>query len=183
MALTIGIGLLQAAPEFLGGEHVASIGLSFLLWVLEMPLQVLALSVVFVYGVKQQFGTTSVLFACLFVAVAIGVLFGLAFVILFERLLGVALDEKGPLELPLVAGFGAFTGIIFAAIWGLAFVSPYLTEQAQLRRLETERLRLEAEQLRTASELARLRSQLEPHFLLNPARARDGVQRARDRSV
>jgi hypothetical protein len=167
MALAIGIGLLQTAPEFLGDERIASIGLSFLLWVLETPLQVLALSIVFVYGVRRRFGTTSVLVACLLAALAIGALFGLGFVGVFEGLLKFELDEKGPVPLPVAAGFGAITGIVMAGIWGLAFVSPHLTEQAQLRRLETERLRLEAEQLRVASELARLRSQLEPHFLLN----------------
>jgi signal transduction histidine kinase len=167
MALAIGIGVLQTAPELRGGERIASIALSFSLWVLEIPLQVLALSAVFGYGVTRRFGTTTVLVACLVVAVAIGVLFGLAFVVLFEGLLGFALDEKGPIPLPLAAGFGAISGIVLAGIWGLAFVSPHLTEQAQLRRLETEQLRLEAEQLRGAAELARLRSQLEPHFLLN----------------
>jgi signal transduction histidine kinase len=166
MALAIGIGLLQAAPDF-DGEPIASIGLSFLLWVLETPLQVLALSLVFSWGIRQRAGTTAVFVACLLVAVAIGVLFSVAFVFVFEGLLGFALDEKGPLELPLAAGFGAFSGILIAGIWGLAFVSPHLTEQAQLRRLETEQLRLEAGQLRAVSELARLRSQLEPHFLLN----------------
>jgi signal transduction histidine kinase len=167
MALAIGIGLLQAAPEFIDGERIVSMGLSFLLWVFQTPLQVLALSVVFTYGVRRHFGTTSVLLACLLVAVTIGALFGLAFVGVFEGLLGFELDEKGPLRPPVVAGFGAFSGILIAGIWGLAFVSPHLTAQAQLRRLETEQLRLEAEQLRDASELARLRSQLEPHFLLN----------------
>ena len=167
MGLAIGIGLLQIAPDFLGSEPITSIGLSFSLWVLETPLQVLALSAVFVYAARRRFSTTSVLVTCLLVAVAIGALFGLGFVSLFEGLLGLALDEKGPLELPLAAGFGAISGILIACTWGLAFVSPHLTEQAQIRRLEAEQLRLEAEQLRVASELAQLRSQLEPHFLLN----------------
>jgi signal transduction histidine kinase len=159
MGLAAGIGLLQAAPDVLGREPIASVALTFSLWVLELPLQVLALSAVLAHG-PRRLGTSGVLVACLLVAVAIGALFGLGFVLLLEGLLGIALDEKGPLELPMVAGFGALTGIVFAGIWGLAFVSPQLTEQAQLRRLETE-------QLRVTSELARLRSQLEPHFLLN----------------
>jgi signal transduction histidine kinase len=167
MGLATGIGLLQAAPDLLGREPIASVALTFSLWVLELPLQVLALSTVLVHGVRWRVGATGVLLACLLVAIAIGALFGLGFVALLEGLLGFALDEKGPLELPMAAGFGALTGIVFAGIWGLAFVSPHLTEQAQLRRMETAQLRLEAEQLRATSELARLRSQLEPHFLLN----------------
>lgn len=167
MALASGIGALQAAPEFIGGERLESMGLSFLLWVLQTPLQVLALSLVFTHGVRRHQGTTRVLLACTVAAAAIGALFSLAFVGLFEGLLGLELDEKGPLALPEVVGFGALSGLLIAGIWGLAFVSPHLTEQAQVRRLETEHLRLEADQLRVSAELARLRSQLEPHFLLN----------------
>ncbi len=167
MALAAGVGLLQAAPDLFGSERITSIGLSFLLWVLEAPLQVLALSVVFAHCVRRRAGTVGVLVACLLVALAVGALFSVGFVLIFEGLLGVALDEKGPLRPPMVAVFGAISGLLLAGIWGLAFVSPHLTEQAQLRRLETEQLRSEAERLRTASELARLRSQLEPHFLLN----------------
>lgn len=133
----------------------------------ETPLQLLALSVTFNYGVKRQLSATRVLVANLLVAVAIGVLFALAFVFMFEGLLGFELDEKGPLSSPLAAGFGAMAGIFIAGIWGLGFVCPHVTEQTQLRMLETEKLRFEAEQLRGSSEMARLRSQLEPHFLLN----------------
>jgi signal transduction histidine kinase len=167
MALATGVGLLQTAPEFLEDERIASIALRFLLWVVETPLQVLALSVTFDLGVKRRLGATGMFVACLLVAVAVGALFALAFVFVVEGLLGLELDEKGPLPLPLAAGFGAMVGIVIAAIWGLAFVSPHVTEQAQRRVLETEQLRFEAEQLRVSSEMARLRSQLEPHFLLN----------------
>jgi two-component sensor histidine kinase len=167
MALATGVGLLQTASEWIGGESFVSIALSCLLWVFETPLQVFALSLVFTYGVRRRVGAVNLLIACLLVAVALGSLFGVAFVSLFEGMLGFALDEKGPLSPPLAAGFGAISGLLLAGIWGLAFVSPHLTEQAQLRSLETEQLRLEAEQLRVASELGRLRSQLEPHFLLN----------------
>lgn len=167
MALAIGIGLLQTAPEFLEDERITSIALRFLLWVVETPLQVLALSVTFDYGVKRRLSATRLLVASLLVAAVIGLLFALAFVFVFEGLLGFELDEKGPLSFPLAAGFGAIAGILIAGIWGLAFVSPHVTEQAQRRTLETEQLRFEAEQLRVSSEMARLRSQLEPHFLLN----------------
>ncbi len=175
MGLAIGLGLLQTAPDAFGGEPVGSMGLSFSLWVLETPLQVLALSAVFVHGTKRRLGTTRVLVACLVVSAALGGLFGLGFVSLFEGLLGLSLDEKGPLELPQATGFGALSGLLIACAWGLSFVSPHLTEQAQVRRLEAEQLRLEAEQLRVASELARLRAQLEPHFLLNTLNAIAGL--------
>ncbi|WAS91434.1 sensor histidine kinase [Nannocystis punicea] len=167
MALAVGVGLLQTAPEFFEGERIVSIALRCLLWVVEAPLQVLALSVTFDHGVQRRFGATKLFVACLLVAMAVGALFALAFVFVSEGLLGLELDEKGPLPLPLAAGFGAMVGVLIAGIWGLAFVSPHVAEQAQLRKLETEQLRFEAEQLRTSSEMARLRSQLEPHFLLN----------------
>jgi D-alanyl-lipoteichoic acid acyltransferase DltB (MBOAT superfamily) len=132
MALAIGIGLLQTAPEFLEGERITSIALRFLLWVVETPLQVLALSVTFDYGVQRRLSATRLLVASLFVAAVIEVLFALAFVFVFvfEGLLGFELDEKGPLSLPLAAGFGAIAGILIAGIWGLAFVSPHVTEHA-----------------------------------------------------
>jgi signal transduction histidine kinase len=167
MALVTGIGLLQTVPEFFDDEHISSIALRFLLWLVETPLQIFALSVVFDHGAERRHGATTMVVASLLVAMVIGALFALAFVFVFEGLLGVRLDEEGPLSRPLAAGFGAMMGIVIAGIWGLVFVSPHVTEQAQLRALETERLRSEAEQLRVSAELARLRSQLEPHFLLN----------------
>ncbi|MCP3061690.1 histidine kinase [Myxococcus sp. K38C18041901] len=167
MALAVGVGLLQTAPEFLDDEGVESIALRFLLWVLETPLQLLALSATFNHGVKRGHGTTRAVVASLVVAVVIGALFALSFVFVVEGVLGVELDEKGQLSLPLAGAFGAMVGLFIAGIWGISFVSPHVTEQAQLRALEAEQLRFEAEQLRVSSELARLRSQLEPHFLLN----------------
>lgn len=167
MALAIATGLLQSAHEFLEGERVVSIALRFLLWVTETPLQVVALSLTFDQCVKRALSAATVVAASLLIAISIGALSGLAFVFVFQDLLGLELDEKGPLPLALAAGFGAIAGAFKAGIWGLAFVSPHVTERAELRRLETEQLRFEAEQLRVSSELARLRSQLEPHFLLN----------------
>ena len=175
MALAVAAGLLQSAPEFLDGEPLSSIALRFLLWVVETPLQVVALSVVFDRCEKLQLSAVAQVSVSLVLAMSIGALSGVSFVFVFQDILGFELDEKGPLALPLVAGFGAITGIFKAATWGLAFVSPYLSERAQLRRMELERLRLEAEQLSVASELARLRSQLEPHFLLNTLNAIAGL--------
>ena len=134
---------------------------------IEAPIQVLALSVAFDHCAGRQLRTTQVWGVSLLVAVGIGVLFALAFVSLTQGLLGLELDEKGPLPYPMAAGFGGVMGVVLAGIWALAFVSPHAAEQAQRRALEREQLRHEAEQLKVSSELARLRSQLEPHFLLN----------------
>lgn len=175
MALAVGAGLLQSAPEFLDGEQFLSIALRFLLWVFETPVQVVALSFTFEHCLRRKLGAGPVVAASLLVAMAIGALAGVAFVSIFQGLLGVELDEKGPLPLPLAAGFGAVAGIFKAGIWGLAFVSPHMAERAQLRQLEAERLRIEAEQLRVSSELERLRAQLEPHFLLNTLNAIAGL--------
>jgi signal transduction histidine kinase len=167
MALAIGIGLLQTMPEFLEGEALGSIALRSLLFMLETPIQVITLSITFDRAVARRLSTTTALLAGLLVAVAIGALLAIGFVFVFQGLLGFELDEKGPLPYPLAAGFGAIAGVLIAGVWGFAFVSPHLTEQAQRRRLETEQLRFEAERLRVSSELSHLRSQLEPHFLLN----------------
>jgi len=175
MALAAGIGLLQTGPEFLEGERLSSIMLRFALWVVETPLQGLALCVAFDYCVKRRLGTTQMWVVSLLLAITIGVLFALSFVLLTQGLLGLELDEKGPLSYPLAAGFGGVMGVLMAGIWGLAFVSPHVTQQAQLRALEQEQLRFEAEQLKVSAELARLRSQLEPHFLLNTLNAIAGL--------
>jgi hypothetical protein len=167
MASAIGVGVLQAAPEFFDGEDIVSIVLSFSLWLVAAPVVLLALAVAFERGVERRFTPTRLVVVSLLGAVVIGALFAVAFVLVVEGLLGFELDEKGPLPTPLAAGFGAVMGLVLAGIWGLVFVSPHATEQAQHRALETEKLRLEAEQLRVSAELARLRSQLEPHFLLN----------------
>ena len=71
--------------------------------------------------------------------------------------------------------FGLVLGVLHTGIWALAFVFPYVAEDARLRALEADKLRLEAEQLKSAAELARLRSQLEPHFLLNTLNAIAGL--------
>jgi signal transduction histidine kinase len=167
VALAIGVGLLQATPEFLDGEALESIALRCLLWMLETPIQVIALSITFDRVVARHLSPTTVAVASLLVAVAIGALLALGFVFVFQGLLGFELDEKGPLPYPLVTAFGAIGGVLLAGVWGLALVSPHVTGESQRRRLETQQLRFEADRLRVSSELAHLRSQLEPHFLLN----------------
>ncbi|MBX3219049.1 MAG: histidine kinase [Labilithrix sp.] len=167
IALTLGIGLLQTYPEFREGELLSSIMLRFSLWIVETPLQVLILSAAFDRCAERRLAPAWFWGVSLSVAVVSGVLFALAFVLLTQGLLDLELDEKGPLSYPLAGGFGGMMGVVIAGIWGVAFVSPHVTEQAQRRALEREELRHEAEELRVSSELARLRSQLEPHFLLN----------------
>jgi signal transduction histidine kinase len=181
--LAVGIGVLQATPELFDDEALGTIGLRALLYMLETPVQVIALSVMFDRAVARRRGPVSVLLASLVVAVSIGTLLALAFVFVFEGLLGIALDEKGALPYSLSAGFGAIGGVVMAGVWGLAFVSPHLTEQAQRLRLETEQLRFEAEQLRVSSELSHLRSQLEPHFLLNTLNTIAGLVTQRPREA
>jgi LytS/YehU family sensor histidine kinase len=73
------------------------------------------------------------------------------------------------------ACFGLFMGVLHTGVWALAFVYPYVVEDARLRALEADKLRLEAAQLKSAAELSRLRSQLEPHFLLNTLNAIAGL--------
>jgi signal transduction histidine kinase len=175
MTAVIAIAAVQTAPEFHGEEQVTSIFLRFALWVVEAPVQLLVLSFVFELGMRRRFGPTRSLIASLIASVVIGVLFAILFVLLCEGLLGVALDEEGPLPLVLAAGFGGAMGLVIAGIWALACVSPHADEQAQRRALETEQLRLEAERLRISAELAQLRSQLEPHFLLNTLNAIAGL--------
>ncbi|MDF2694947.1 MAG: sensor histidine kinase, partial [Labilithrix sp.] len=83
--------------------------------------------------------------------------------------------EAPPRPLSFALAFGVFVGVLHAGVWALAFVFPYVAEDARLRALEADKLRIEAEQLKSAAELARLRSQLEPHFLLNTLNAIAGL--------
>ncbi len=167
VGISVAIALLQSMPEAFSDEPIATIVLRCLLYVVQTPLEVVALSAAFDLATSGRRGPTAVLLASLVVSATIGALLALGFVYVFQGLLRVPLDEKGLLEYPLVAAFGVIGAILTAGVWGLAFVAPYLSEQAQRRRLETEQLRFEAERLKVASELAFLRSQLEPHFLLN----------------
>jgi signal transduction histidine kinase len=159
-ALAIGLGLLQATPELFEGEELGSIALRCLLWALEIPIEVIALSITFDRVVRRRVDTPIVVLASVLVAIAVGAIHAFGFVGVVQGVLGLALDEHGPLDYLLITIYGAIGGVVVAAIWALAFVSPYLSEQAQRRRTETD-------QLRVAAELAHLRSQLEPHFLLN----------------
>ncbi len=97
VVLAVSIGLLQTTPEILdGGESFESIALRAMLWMLETPILVIALSATADRAVARRLGTTRVVVECLLVAVASGALLALAFVLVFQGLLGVELDEKGP---------------------------------------------------------------------------------------
>lgn len=167
LAVAVAVGVAQAGPELLTPEPAASIALRFALWLVETPIQILALSLVYDHAVARGVPVLRRLVECVVVAIGVGAISGAAFVQVVEGLLGLALDEKGPIAVEHAAGYGAMMGAVLTAIWGFVFVSPYETERAQRRALETDQLRLEAERLRVAAEMAQLRSQLEPHFLLN----------------
>jgi hypothetical protein len=169
VALAICAGLLHAAPEFLEGESLDGIMVPALLWVLELPIQVFALSLTYDCLVATGRSSTFAHLACVGVAASVGTALALGFVFVFQAALGYngTHGPPGPPPYPLVAALGAVSGVAFAGVWGLGIVSPHSAEQDRRRQLEEQRLRFEADQLRASSELARLRSQLEPHFLMN----------------
>jgi signal transduction histidine kinase len=119
---------------------------------------------------RRRAGTAATLVAILVVAAIGSELFALTAHTL-TRAYPLLRIEGPPRTLAFVLGFGLFIGLLYTGVWALAFVFPYVAEDARLRALEADKLRLEAERLRVAAELARLRSQLEPHFLLNTLNA------------
>jgi signal transduction histidine kinase len=119
---------------------------------------------------RRRAGTAATLVAILAVAAVSSELFALIQYQLTRAYPSLRLDGP-PRTFAFVLGYGLFIGLLYTGVWALAFVFPYVAEDARLRALEADKLRLEAERLRVAAELARLRSQLEPHFLLNTLNA------------
>jgi signal transduction histidine kinase len=175
MAIVMTIALVQAVPAALAGQPGGRTAVQLSLWLLETPLQMLVLSVVFDAAARRQLGATRLLIGCLVIAALIGAVFLVTLVFVAERLLGLDLDPSQVRSYPVAAAFGAVIGVLLCGIWALAFVYPHAAEQAHLRSIEAERLRSEAEQLKISAEIARLRSQLEPHFLLNTLNAIAGL--------
>jgi len=147
-----------------------------------VPALLLALSGVFHWATRRRLSSAKTLLVSLAVASLAGTMLILGFWFVQQWLHIPPPPGQPPATYPRVIRFGITFGLFICAIWALAFLYPFATEDARRRafeaeklKLEAEKLKLEADRLRTAGELVRLRAQLEPHFLLNTLNAIAGL--------
>ncbi|MDC0741606.1 sensor histidine kinase [Polyangium mundeleinium] len=140
-----------------------------------VPALLLALSGVFHWATRRRLSSAKTLLVSLAVASIAGTMLIVGFWFVQQWLHIPPPAGQPPATYPRVIRFGITFGLFICAIWALAFLYPFATEDARRRAFEAEKLKLEADRLRTAGELVRLRAQLEPHFLLNTLNAIAGL--------
>ena len=167
--------LLQMTPALQRGTSLGVVAFRFAANTFQLLAIAGVASAVYRTARQRNVGTTltiAIAVACAEL-VAVTVQSGVYFLVHNNPDLRTAGEPRVTLEHFLV--FGLVIGLMHSGVWALAFVFPYLSDDARLRELEADKLRVEAEQLKSAAELARLRSQLEPHFLLNTLNAIAGL--------
>ncbi|HZF52195.1 MAG TPA: histidine kinase [Polyangiaceae bacterium] len=174
-AVVMAVLLLQIVPSVLIRQQTTDHALRLAFLLIGVPLLMFALSVSSSWATRRRLGSAHALLANLAVASTVGAAFALALVSVASKVPSLGIAPERPLTYPVIVAFGVAYGVLMCAVWALAFVYPFATEDARLRALETEKLKIEAEKLRGAAELARLRAQLEPHFLLNTLNAIAGL--------
>lgn len=167
--------MLQTVPTALRAQSVPHVLVRFGWSMLEMTLLTIALSGAYDWNQRRRASTGRTLTTTLLLASVVSLLFATAYNLVVVRALPFLRGEGPPRTMAFWLTFGLVVGMLHTGVWALAFVFPYVAEDARLRALEADKLRLEAEQLKSAAELARLRSQLEPHFLLNTLNAIAGL--------
>lgn len=141
------------------------------LLLVELPLALLALSIVYRSSSQRGFGWPLTIVSSLLVSITVAASATALLLIVGGRTSAtdarlLALESLTGAELAVLVG--SVLGVLQCGIWALAFVYPFIAEESRVRALE-------ADKLRTGAELARLRSQLEPHFLLNTLNAIAGL--------
>ncbi|MBX3261400.1 MAG: histidine kinase [Labilithrix sp.] len=167
--------MLQTVPSALRAQHAGAILVRFSWSLLGMLALTAVLTSIYDWHQRRRSSTAYTLVSALIVALALSSVFAAVFNLGLVHLWPSLRGEGPPRPLAFTMTFGLVIGMLHAGVWALAFVFPYVAEDAALRALEADKLRLEAEQLKTTAELARLRSQLEPHFLLNTLNAVAGL--------
>jgi len=167
--------ILQTLPSAFKAQHVGAIAFRFAWSLLNMLVLTAALSSIYDWNQRQRASTPRILVSALIVALVISTAFAAAYNLGILPTWPSLRNEGPPRPLASSMTFGLVIGVLHTGVWALAFVFPYVAEDARLRALEADKLRLEAAQLKSAAELARLRSQLEPHFLLNTLNAIAGL--------
>jgi sensor histidine kinase YesM len=175
MAVLFTIVVIQATPGFLLDLHREEVMYRTAFSTLGLPVLMLPLALAFRWTVRRRFTSAQTLLTSLAVASVMGALFSVTCWSAVKDNARVLARLPYPVTYPVVILGGVLFGIVLCGEWALAFVYPFLAEDARLRALEAEKLKIEAEKLRSSAELARLRTQLEPHFLLNTLNAIAGL--------
>lgn len=167
--------MLQTVPIAIRAQQLIPVLTRFGWGLLDMLTLTVALSAAYDYNQRQRASTTRTLVTTLVVAALVSAFFVAAYNLALVRWVPMLRGDGPPRSMAFSMTFGLVLGMLHTGMWALAFVFPYVAEDARLRALEADKLRIEAEQLKSAAELARLRSQLEPHFLLNTLNAIAGL--------
>jgi hypothetical protein len=160
--------LLQALSQWFSGHERVRVLAHLAFVAAEMPVIAIALSATYGGAIRRSLPPVRALLACVFVAGALGLVFGAALFWIGQYYPNVRLHPSPEPSLPRTLLYGFTYAQLQAGLWTLAFVLPFAIDDARMRALE-------AEQLRSAAELARLRANLEPHFLLNTLNAIAGL--------
>lgn len=164
--------MLQLTTQAAAGHDRGRLLSSVLFLLVELPLLMTALSLLYATASRRNIGSLRTLAAGIVLAGLLGAAVGALFWQLNQHFPWIRMHSgKSPALLVRATLWGLTHGVLHFGLWTLAFVFPFAIEDARVRSLEAETLRLEAEKLRGAAELARLRAHLEPHFLLNTLNA------------
>ena len=162
-----GIALLNLATEYLGTHDAARFVSKGIALLVGLPLLIAGSFAIFRWASRKRLAALVPLFVG---AVTSGFFF--AGLLSATRAATHSFVPLGAHSEPYDEGdvlrVGFTMGLVYFALWTLAFVLPKVAEDARVHALE-------ADKARTQAELARLRSHLEPHFLLNTLNAIAGL--------
>lgn len=175
LTIVVVSSLLQTVPPALKAQNLLPVFCRSAWSLLDMLVLTVVLSSIYDWNQRKRASTLQTLVSALIVATAISTAFVVTLHFGLARAYPFLRWEGPPRTTAFTLAFGLVGGLIHAGIWALAFVFPYVAEDARMRAMEADKLRIEAEQLKSTAELARLRSQLEPHFLLNTLNAIAGL--------
>jgi sensor histidine kinase YesM len=193
IAVVVFVVILEMIPQLVSTRaHTAT---RLVYWLFETSLVVAALSVHHHWGMRRRIGTARMMVVSLVISATVGAACAMLFQLVTTLRLAVA--PRSLSSFRSLLAYGVVLGLVQCGVWALGFIYPFVTEDARLRALETEKLKLETEKLkleadklkleadtlRGAAELARLRSQLQPHFLLNTLNAIAGLVSAQPREA
>ena len=175
LLITASAVVLQTAPQFLRATQNSVVLVRFFWFSFEMMCLTAALSPSYDASQKKRSSGMEVLLRTIGVAAVVSLvitcIWNLILVPYYPPLRG-----DGPTRtMAFQITWGLVMGMLHTGVWALAFVFPYVAEDARLRAVEADKFKIEAEQLKISAELSRLRSQLEPHFLLNTLNAIAGL--------
>ncbi len=166
---------LQTVPTLGRFGAPLAIVVRFVFWLVEMSLVVFVATLIYNRCLERRATSVMTLTTTLLSSAVVGSICVRIMAFIIEQHPWMARSNESLVGHTKPFLFGLFMGTLHCGVWALAFVYPYVIEDARHRALEADKLRIEAEQLRSAAELSRLRSQLEPHFLLNTLNAVAGL--------